>query len=270
MKRKLRISENKIRKAIKEALEDFGFDSENGEFNEYDTPQEQYRVVYDLATKLDRTHWQTVEDGIKKFQTEQEAYDFIEELRQSVSNFYGYGVWAAKLKIERQMDTLTGESWDTVKDFSDTWLDGHDMRESKLRNMIKESVIQILKEELGDPVQSDGQDYEGHWDSTEEEDAFYSEEDINGNTGSPGMIKSYDIGYWTVDQLEQDAAENNMSPEDFLKLWWENVGNNEIPFQWTEQRSGYGFNGDTLLDLNNVKFKDIHGQIMIDEYPPLY
>ena len=162
MKKKIYLSEAKIQKAIKEALNDFRFDSENGEFNDYDTPQEQYRVVYDLTTKLDRTHWQTVEDGIKEFQTEQEAYDFVERLRDTRNKFYGYGVWAAKLKIERQIDTHTGESWDTVKDFSNTWLDGHDMRESKLRNMIKESVIQILKEELGDPVVSDDLDYEDY------------------------------------------------------------------------------------------------------------
>ena len=97
--------------------------------------------------------------------------------------------------------------------------------------------------------------------------AFYSEEDSEGNTGRPGMVKSYEVGMDSISNMEKEAEEEGMSLEDFLKTWWDEVSG-EIPFTWQEMKGGYGYNGKTILKLGDVVFKDIYGQLMVDEYEP--
>ena len=53
------------------------------------------------------------------------------------------------------------------------------MNEKRLKYIIRESINRVIKENVED---------------------FYSEEDYDGKTGEPGMVKSYDIGYYTVSQ----------------------------------------------------------------------
>lgn len=96
---------------------------------------------------------------------------------------------------------------------------------------------------------------------------FYSEEDSEGKTGRPGMVKSYDIGMDYVSNLENEAEEEGMSLEDYLKTWWNEVSG-DIPFTWQETKGGYGHNGKTILKLGDVVFKDIFGQLIVDEYEP--
>lgn len=43
----------------------------------------------------------------------------------------------------------------------------------------------------------------------------------------------------------------------------------ECPFTWQRLGGGYGYNGDTIARDGNVVIKDIYGQIMVDEYPPM-
>lgn len=122
------------------------------------------------------------------------------------------------------------------------------LTESQLHRIIKESVRNILKEnECVD---------------------FYSEEDEFGNVGEPGMVKSYDIGYYGVDNAELDAKECGYENlQDYLKYWWGEVSD-DTPFRWQKLGSGYGYHGEELLRLGNFVFKDIYGQLMIDEYAP--
>lgn len=119
--------------------------------------------------------------------------------------------------------------------------------ENKLRRVIRESIKRVLKENVED---------------------FYSEEDFDGKTGEPGMVKSYDIGYYGVSQAEYDAQECGYdSLEDYLNYWWGEIGY-ETPWTWEKLGSGYGYNGETITTIDNVRIKDIFGQIMVDEYPP--
>ena len=97
--------------------------------------------------------------------------------------------------------------------------------------------------------------------------AFYEEEDYEGNKGKPGMVKSYDIGMEYVDNLEKEAEEQDMSLEEYLRAWWDEVGN-ECPWTWSELGHGYGYDGDMILRIGDVVFKDIYGQLMVDEYEP--
>ena len=122
------------------------------------------------------------------------------------------------------------------------------LTESQFNRLIKETVRNILKEnECVD---------------------FYSEEDEFGNVGEPGMVKSYDIGYYSVDNAMLDAKEFGYENlQDYLKFWWNEVSD-DIPFTWEKLGSGYGYHGTTLLKLGNVVFKEIYGQIMVDEYAP--
>ena len=121
------------------------------------------------------------------------------------------------------------------------------MNEKRLKYIIRESINRVIKENVED---------------------FYSEEDYDGKTGEPGMVKSYDIGYYTVSQAESDAHENGYdSLEDYLNFWWGEI-RYEIPWTWEKLGSGYGYNGETIATIDNVKIKDIYGQIIVDEYPP--
>ena len=122
------------------------------------------------------------------------------------------------------------------------------LTESQFNRLIKETVRNILKEnECVD---------------------FYSEEDEFGNVGEPGMVKSYNIGYYSVDNAMLDAKEFGYENlQDYLKFWWNEVSD-DIPFTWEKLGSGYGYHGTTLLRLVNVVFKEIYEQIMVDEYAP--
>ena len=82
------------------------------------------------------------------------------------------------------------------------------------------------------------------------------------------MVKSYDIGYYRVDNAMLDAKECGYENlQDYLKFWWNEVSD-DIPFRWQKLGSGYGYHGTTLLRLGNVVFKNIYEQIMVDEYAP--
>lgn len=119
--------------------------------------------------------------------------------------------------------------------------------ESQLNRIVRESVNKVLRESA--------------------EDDFYSEPDMDGRTGQPGMVKSYDMGHSYTSNYERSAEEHGMSLEDYLKYMWEEISN-ETPFIWQKLGNGYGYNGDTILKLGNVVFKDIYGELMVDEYPP--
>lgn len=119
--------------------------------------------------------------------------------------------------------------------------------ESQLRQIVKESIKRVLRESVED---------------------FYAEEDEFGNVGEEGMVKSYNVGGLdNIANWEEEASTEGITLEQYLKFWWENAGY-ESPFTWERLGPGYGFHGDTLLRLGNVVFKDIYGQLMIDEYPP--
>ena len=113
-----------------------------------------------------------------------------------------------------------------------------------------ESVITYLEESLG-------------------QDDFFNEEDSNGNYGQPGQVKSYDIGYYSTANAEEDARQSGFDNlGDYLAFWWKEVGS-EVPFTWQTLGSGYGFNGKTIAQMGNVQIKEIFDQIMVDEYPPM-
>lgn len=98
--------------------------------------------------------------------------------------------------------------------------------------------------------------------------AFYAEEDSNGKTGEPGMVRSYDIGWDnSVENMEHEAEEQGISLEDYLRTWWDEAGA-ECPWTWQELGQGYGYHGSTILRLGDVVFKEIYGQLMVDEYEP--
>ena len=102
-----------------------------------------------------------------------------------------------------------------------------------------------------------------------ERDSFYEEEDSNGNLGENGQVKSYDIGYYTISQAEEDAKENGYDDVGEYLNYWFNEIRSECPFTWQTLGSGYGFHGTTLFTDGNVVGKLIYDQIMIDENPPM-
>lgn len=100
-------------------------------------------------------------------------------------------------------------------------------------------------------------------------DDFYKEEDDRGEYGEPGMVKSYDIGWNnSVENFEKEANEEGMSLEDYLKYWWNEISSEYVPFTWQKLGSGYGYHGKEITRVGNVVFKDIYGQLMVDESAP--
>lgn len=126
------------------------------------------------------------------------------------------------------------------------------LTEGDLHKIIRKSVKRILKESLEQDAL----------------DEFYSEEDDNGNQGEEGQVKSYDVGNLNITNLEEEAEEEGMSLEDYLKYWWSEISVEYVPFIWETLGSGYGFHGKTITTVGNVVFKEIYGQVMVDEYPP--
>lgn len=126
------------------------------------------------------------------------------------------------------------------------------LTEGDLHKIIRKSVKRILKESLEQDAL----------------DEFYSEEDDNGNQGEEGQVKSYDVGNLNIANLEEEAEEEGMSLEDYLKYWWSEISVEYVPFIWETLGSGYGFHGKTITTVGNVVFKEIYGQVMVDEYPP--
>lgn len=126
------------------------------------------------------------------------------------------------------------------------------LTEGDLHKIIRKSVKRILKESLEQDAL----------------DEFYSEEDDNGNQGEEGQVKSYDVGNINITNLEEEAEEEGMSLEDYLKYWWSEISVEYVPFIWETLGSGYGFHGKTITTVGNVVFKEIYGQVMVDEYPP--
>ena len=123
------------------------------------------------------------------------------------------------------------------------------LTDKQLHALIKESVRKVLNEH------------------NELYDEWYEEEDYNGYTGEPGMIRSYEIGTYYIDQAEEDARENGYDDvAEYLKFWFSEI-QPECPWYWTKAGSGYGFNGKTIFKLDGIVCKDIYGQIMVDEYP---
>ncbi len=126
------------------------------------------------------------------------------------------------------------------------------LTEGDLHKIIRKSVKRILKESLEQDAL----------------DEFYSEEDDNGNQGEEGQVKSYDVGNLNITNLEEEAEEEGMSLEDYLKYLWSEISVEYVPFTWETLGSGYGFHGKTITTVGNVVFKEIYGQVMVDEYPP--
>ena len=117
------------------------------------------------------------------------------------------------------------------------------LTESQLHRVIKESVKRVLREANG---------------------SFYDEEDSNGNYGEPGMVKSYDTGYITLDQAKIDAKENGYEDVgEYLKYWFDETYPHE--FTWQRLGGGYGYHGDTLYREGGLVIKEIYGQVMFDE-----
>lgn len=100
-------------------------------------------------------------------------------------------------------------------------------------------------------------------------DDFYKEEDDRGEYGEPGMVKSYDIGWNnSVENFEKEASEEGMSLEDYLKYWWNEISCEPIPFTWQKLGNGYSYHGNEITRVGNVVFKEIYGQLMVDESAP--
>lgn len=100
-------------------------------------------------------------------------------------------------------------------------------------------------------------------------DDFYKEEDDRGEYGEPGMVKSYDIGWNnSVENFEKEASEEGMSLEDYLKYWWNEISCEPLPFTWQKLGNGYTYHGNEITRVGNVVFKEIYGQLMVDESAP--
>lgn len=149
-------------------------------------------------------------------------------------------------KKKMKKSGLQGKNW------PDKVFDKEEMYESKdgldMRKMLNR--MNLIQEEFNGSVPE-----------------FYQEEDSVGKIGEPGQVKSYRTDM-TVDNVRHEAEEEGMSLEEFLKSWWNEVSNEPMEFVWQKLGNGYGYHGNEILRIGSVVFKDIYGQLMIDEYEP--
>ena len=123
------------------------------------------------------------------------------------------------------------------------------LTESDLRNIVNETVKRVIKE--NNPLYQE----------------WYDEEDYNGNTGEPGLIRSYDIGTYYMSQAEEDAKENGYDDvAEYLSYWFNEI-KPDCPWYWQQTGRGYGYNGNTIFKEGGLVCKEIYDQIMFDEYP---
>ena len=99
--------------------------------------------------------------------------------------------------------------------------EGWRLKESKrIRNIVKETLNRVLRESVED---------------------WYAEEDYDGNTGQPGQVRSYDVGYVNAQNEEMAAQEQGYEDvADFLKEWFFEI---QPDCPWTWQKLGNGYCG---------------------------
>lgn len=123
------------------------------------------------------------------------------------------------------------------------------LTESDLKNIINEAVKKVLKE--NNPLYQE----------------WYDEEDYDGKTGKPGLIRSYDIGTYYMPNAKEDAKENGYkNVAEYLSYWFNEI-KPDCPWYWQQAGSGYGYNGNTIFKEGGLVCKEIYDQIMFDEYP---
>jgi hypothetical protein len=59
-----------------------------------------------------------------------------------------------------------------------------------------------------------------------------------------------------------------MPLEDYLKYWWNEISCEPLPFTWQKLGNGYSYHGNEITRVGNVVFKEIYGQLMVDESAP--
>ena len=125
------------------------------------------------------------------------------------------------------------------------------MTESDLLGIIEESVKRAVNRRLNESNEL-------------YDDEYYGQEDYDGNTGKPGLIKSYDIGMAYTPNMEADAEENGMSFDDYLQYYIEEILP-DCPWYWVQKSNGPY---KTLAQWDGIVVKELPGdQIVVDEYP---
>lgn len=185
------------------------------------------------------------ENGIDKLGDYSDNKDIFDAIKDSADD------WKEKM-VNARASGLAARTYDKEKTFKHDSLyesnEGLEMREMMNRFQVGIQMRSKLNES--------------------DNSAFYAETDSEGNTGKPGMVRSYDIGWNnSVENWEHEAEEKGMSFEDYLQEWWYEAGQ-ECPWTWQELGHGYGYEGDEIFRVEDVVFKDIYGQLMVDEYEP--
>lgn len=92
-------------------------------------------------------------------------------------------------------------------------------------------------------------------------------------TGTANQVRSYNIGYYTKEQMNADAKENRMTVSQYIRYWFSELNDGTMRFTWQALGTGYGCHGTTVAEFKNpltdgiVTVREIYGQIMIDERP---
>ena len=189
--------------------------------------------------------------------------------------------WRDVAKILKQIvrDAEIGNGEFT--NYDPNWEEGGDKNKDALRDMNKKigrnanTGMEYLESVIRKRVNRVVNEAFDYWQQAKENvEDFYAEEDENGKTGEPGQVKSYEVGHMYRSNVETEAKEggyNNVA--DYLKDWWNEVCSEHIPFIWQTLKPGYGYHGTTIVTIpsqngGTVVCKEIHEQIMFDEYAP--
>lgn len=144
-----------------------------------------------------------------------------------------------------------------------------DFFENRLRNTIKRAVNESLYDDIDDMSKYDDDDDM----LPSDENDWYAEEDYDGNTGKPGMVRSYHTGDLYLANAEMAAEEEGYRDVAEYLRYWASECLPECPWYWIPKKSGYGHNGKALFEDDDIVdghlvCKEIYDQVMFDAYPP--
>lgn len=113
MKQPIRLNENRLRQIIREAINEVAMNDFDDEGSWLDMPnqnQEQYRVRFDIKERDEYGRgWQNLYDGLEEFNSQEEAFKFVEHLQTQFR-----GAFVNYLEVEKKKDTIIGDKWERI------------------------------------------------------------------------------------------------------------------------------------------------------------
>lgn len=113
MKQPIRLNENRLRQIIRETINEVAMNDFDDDGSWLDMPNqnhEQYRVRFDIKERDEYgSGWQNLDSGVEEFNSQEEAFQFVEHLQTQFR-----GCFVNYLEVEKKKDTSIGDKWERI------------------------------------------------------------------------------------------------------------------------------------------------------------